>query len=354
MHRSLPIITTTTRSRNNPGDTYIGVGLQWLVEQVTGSDTPWFLVNKFDREQFAEAIPEMQRAGIALYAGTPQYNRFSDWKFWYDDELWRKHINPAGVPVAVFAGGAGHPHADISPAKFARELSEDRKTRKIMKQRAKNALCFTVRDPHSAAFLERMEIEHHYLPCSATFSGHYYRVTPRVQKGRVAIVSAKPTFVHGESPEDVIARFLSIHEAVREEGFSPVMVCHNVQGYMAYRDLLPQQEVFYSNDYHPLLKFYATCEGIVSARLHATLPAFGIGSVTRLVNISIDVRGNAVEALGLPNLRYGDADAATVVGKLKHGVIDSEFRARQLESTAAKYGAVISEVLRKVEWPGLS
>ena len=350
MHKSLPLITTTTRSRNNPGDTFIGTGLQWLVEQVTGSDTPWYLVSKFTREHFVEAIPEMKRAGLALYAGTPQYNRFSDWKFWYDDELWRKHINPEGIPVAVFAGGAGHPHADISPEKFARELAEDRKTRKIMKERSKNALCFTVRDPHSHAFLDLMEIDHHYLPCSATFSGHYYRVVPAVVEGRVAIVSAKPTFVHGESPESVVARFVAIHEAVREEGFKPIMVCHNEKGYQAYRDLLPAHEVFYSNDYHPLLKFYGTCDGIISARLHATLPAFGIGSVSRVVNISIDVRGNAVDALGLPNLKYRDANPETVISRLKHGVIDPEFRDQQLRQTSEAYGRVIRESLVQSGW----
>lgn len=350
MHKSLPLITTTTRSRNNPGDTFIGTGLQWLVEQVTGADTPWYLVSKFTPEHFIEAIPEMKRAGVTLYAGTPQYNRFSDWKFWYDDELWRKHINPAGIPVAVFAGGAGHPHADITPERFARELAEDRKTRKIIKRRAKNALCFTVRDPHSHAFLEKMEIEHHYLPCSATFSGLYYRVVPRVVAGRVAIVSAKPTFVHGESPESVVARFMAIHEAVREEGFKPVMVCHNESGYQAYRDLLPADEVFFSNDYHPLLKFYATCEGIVSARLHATLPAFGIGSVSRIVNISIDVRGNAVEPLGLPNIRYQEADPERVVSMLKYDAIDDAYRDTQLRRTTAAYANVIRDSLTRAGW----
>ncbi len=350
MHRSLPVITTTTRSKNNPGDTYIGTGLQWLVEQVTGEDTPWYIVNKFNRDDFAAAIPEMKRAGVALYAGTPQYNRFSDWKFWWDDELWRKHVNPAGIPVAVFAGGAGHSNPDITPDQFARELAEDRKTVKIMKERRKRALCFTVRDPHSHAFLNRLEIENHYLPCSATFSGLYYRVEPRVVQGRVAVVSAKPTFVHGEAPEEVVNRFLGIHRALKEDGLFPVMVCHNELGYQAYRDILPADEVFYSNDYHALLKFYGTCDGIVSARLHATLPAFGIGSVSRVVNISIDVRGNAVDALGIPNLPYRDATPEKVMARFHHGVIDHEYRKQQLRETTLQYGRVVRESLEKAEW----
>lgn len=350
MHKTLPIITTTTRSRNNPGDTYIGTGLQWLVERVTGPDTPWYLVDKFNQKNFVEAIPEMKRAGVALYAGTPQYNRFSDWKFWYDDEMWRKHLNPNGIPVAVFAGGAGHPEAEITPEAFAEECASDRKTRKILKMRAKNALCFTVRDAHSHALLNRLDIPNAYLPCSATFSGLYYRVRPRIVDGRVAIVSPKPTFVHRAKPEQVVERFLAIHHAVREEGYRPVMVCHNRVGYEAYRDLLPQEEVFYSNDYHPLLKFYGTCEGIISARLHATLPTYGIGGATRILNISIDIRGNAVDPLGIPNISYHQATPERVMALFLQNQIDPQQRDRRLEDVTSSYAGIIRRALSQGKW----
>ena len=350
MHKTLPIITTTSRSGGNPGDTYIGTGLQWLVEQVTGPDTPWYLVSKFTEKAFVKELPEMSRAGVALYAGTPQYNRYSDWKFWYDDELWRKHINPGKIPVAVFAGGAGHPKAKLTPEEFAEECAEDRKTRKILKERTKHALCFTVRDAHSHALLNRLDIPNTYLPCSATFSGLSYRIQPDVVEGRVAIVSPKPTFVHEAKPEHVIERFLAIHNAVREEGYRPVMVCHTSRGYEAYRDILPASEVFYSNDYHALLKYYARCEGIISARLHATLPAYGIGSISRVVNVSVDIRGNAVDPLGIPNLAYHDATPDRVLGLFLQNRIDDEQRTRRLKEVTRQYGTIIRRALTEADW----
>ncbi len=350
MHKSLPIITTTTRHRNNPGDTYIGTGLQWLIEQVTGRDTPWYIVSKFTPSEFVRELPEMKRAGVAIYAGTPQYNKFSDWKFWYDDELWRKHINPNKIPVAVFAGGAGHPKPDITPERFAKECARDRMTRKIMRARTKHAVCFTVRDEHSHAFLDRLEIENHLLPCSATFAGKFYRVAPDPVSKRVAVVSAKPTFVQGVEPQAVIDRFLGIARTLKEGGYRPVMVCHNAAGYAAYRDLLPHDEVFYSNDYHALLKFYGSCEGIVSARLHATLPAFGIGGVNRLVNISIDVRGNAVDQLGIPNVSYARATPETVLSMLETNVVDDRARTSLLSQAADRYARVAESALKTAGW----
>lgn len=350
MHKTLPIITTATRSKNNPGDTFIGTGLQWLVEQATGPDTPWYIVSKFTQQAFVAELPEMVRAGVAIYAGTPQYNRFSDWKFWYDDELWRKHINKHRIPVAVFAGGAGHSKPDITPERFAKEASRDRLTRKLLRARQKHALCFTVRDLHSHALLDRLEIDNELLPCSATFAGRYYRVEADPVSRRVAVVTAKPTFVEGVAPQVVIDRFLGIMATLQEAGYSPVLVCHNVKGYQAYRDLLGQDELFYTNDYHALLKFYGTCEGIVSARLHATLPAYGIGGVERLVNISIDVRGNAVDPLGIPNVPFARATPETVLTMLQNNRVDNEHRRRQLDVAAAKYAEVADTALRNAGW----
>ena len=153
-----------------------------------------------------------------------------------------------------------------------------------------------------------------------------------------------------EKPEHVIERFLAIHNAVREEGYRPVMVCHTSRGYEAYRDILPASEVFYSNDYHALLKYYARCEGIISARLHATLPAYGIGSISRVVNVSVDIRGNAVDPLGIPNLAYHDATPDRVLGLFLQNRIDDEQRTRRLKEVTRQYGTIIRRALTEADW----
>ncbi|MCB0711163.1 MAG: polysaccharide pyruvyl transferase family protein [Ignavibacteriae bacterium] len=349
MHKTLPLITITVRSTHNPGDVYIGTGLQWLVEQVTGEGTPWQLVDKIVQERFEELLPEIKKVGIALYGGTPQYNNYSHWKFWYDDELWKKYINPNRIRVAVFAGGAGHVDPHISPEEFADHCISDRKTVRIIRRRAKHALCFTTRDQHSHVLLNRLGIANTLLPCTATFSGFYYRIAPTPVEGRVAIVPPMPTFVPNTTEEHVIERFLSIHKEVKAAGFNPVLVCHWDAEYKAFRELLPENEIFYTNDYHALLKYYGTCEGIISARLHATLPAWGIGSVQRVVNVSIDSRGNAAELVGVPNLGYSEATPERVMEAFTQ-VIDNQDRTYRLVETIDAYTAIIRDALIRGKW----
>ena len=349
MHKTLPLITITVRSTHNPGDVYIGTGLQWLVEQVTGEETPWLLADKIVQERFEELLPEIIRSGIAIYGGTPQYNNYNDWKFWYDDELWKRYINPNRIRTAVFAGGAGHVDPHISPEEFAEHCVKDRNTVRIIRQRMKHALCFTVRDRHSHALLNRLEIRNTLLPCTATFSGFYYRLRPVPVERRVALVPPMTTFVPSTPEGHVIDRFLALHSALKESGFNPVLVCHWDVEYKAFRELVPKEEIFYTNDYHALLKYYATCEGIVSARLHGTLPAWGIGAVRRAVNISIDSRGNAAELLDIPNIGYNDATPERVMEAFGT-TIDEGDRSRRLNETISAYTRIIRDALTRGEW----
>ena len=270
-------------------------------------------------------------------------------KFWYDDEFWRKVINPNRIRVAALAGGSGG-KVDESPEEFAERCANDRLTQKIITRRTKYAHCFTVRDPHSHALLNRLGIENRLLPCTATFAGMYYNVPYAPQKGRVAIVPSSPNFIAGESPEDVMDRFASVVQKFRGAGYNPIAVFHGQKEFDRLRSKLNPSELFFSNDFYSLLKFYGSCEGIVSARLHGTLPAWGIGA-ERAVNISIDSRGCAADVLGIANLKYKEATPEALLASYESiGEISSDDRNKQIEYAVQEYASVLTPAFKESGW----
>jgi len=91
-----------------------------------------------------------------------------------------------------------------------------------------------------------------------------------------------------------------------------------------------------------LLRQYSFAHTVVSPRLHGGLPAFGIDG-TRVLNLSVDVRGTAVQVLPkIQNLQVGNAspDAVlTAIAKLEPS------ESADLHSWEKKYQDVIRTAL---------
>lgn len=342
MNKTLPIITTYSRCRHNPGDTFIGEGLRYVAELAAGCPLPWQILSKFRPEQWEEAIPDMARSPITLYAGTPQYNNYSKWKFDYDDELWSRVINPNEIPVAVMAGGSGEPDPHVTPEEWAKELCDDEATVRIINQRMQFAKLFTVRDRHSKALLDRLGIESTLLPCTAIFAGDYAGIVHAPIKGRIAVVPNKH-----EEPE-VSGWWLTLAQLLKDQGYDPVFVCHERVEFDALQRTETTIPVYYTNDYYALLRFYGTCDGIISARLHGALPAWGIG-VTHALNLTLDSRGYAVEECGIENAILNDSEPRDIADRFAEIVSTlgqrGDDRLRIRSATAMSYAELLRPLL---------
>ena len=94
---------------------------------------------------------------------------------------------------------------------------------------------------------------------------------------------------------------------LQQNGYNVRVLCHAYREYTALRDAIPPEALWFHGDPYTLLRQYASAHTILSARLHGSLPAYGICG-TRVLNLSVDVRGSAVEAFPkICNLRIGDA-----------------------------------------------
>ncbi|MBM3214532.1 polysaccharide pyruvyl transferase family protein [Candidatus Poribacteria bacterium] len=319
---AIPLITTTVRTGHNPGDTFIGVGLQHLFEQALGPQR-WLLIDRFSARGFKEHESAVRIAPFLVYGGMPQYNNYSRWMYWYDRDLWRDFVAKWRLRVFTMAGGAGFSHADITVEDYVADCMRSSKTRKIIRERVPWSLCTTVRDPYAHALLNALSIPNHHLPCSATWATRHWNIQPSHHRPYVFVVPAPLRFatrrgggrLHGAARkgEATALAWGAVYRALVDAGYQARVVCHAYDEYLAFRRTVPDDDLWYHGDAFTLLREYASAHTVVSARLHASLPAFGLVG-TRVLNVSVDVRGSAVSLLPkIANLVMRTPDPAQVL-----------------------------------------
>jgi hypothetical protein len=299
----VPVLTRSNPNSGNPGDVYICMGMQYLFEQAYGRPLNWLLLSKFGPQDMEDNLRYIQEAGFLIYAGTPQYNNYDDWCFWYDRELWTDYIEKYDLDMYALAGGGGIPGPSKTPAEFAEHCISSELTCKMLKHREGLSKLITVRDPCASALLSRLEIKHRHLPCTAAWAAPYLGIQKKSNE-YVALVLPNAGMVGkklmggASSAKEGATRqfelFNDIADYLALRGKKPVFVCHWKPEYDFFSKHMPKHKIFFTNSVNDLLKFYARCELVVSARLHAALPAYGIPG-TKVAGIKIDTRGTAMD-----------------------------------------------------------
>lgn len=299
----IPLITTIGRTHQNPGDTFIGVGLQYLFEKVLGAQV-WVLIDRFNPNGFRNHEALVRRAPFLVYGGMPQYNNYDDWKHWYDDAMWRDFIIRWKLKIFTMAGGAGFSHPDISINDYVAHCIRSKKTQRIIRQRVGPSLCFTVRDAYAHDLLSTLNIPNSLLPCSSTWAAKMWQIEPTVHRPYLLLVP--PSLRHAPKRVDgkrlprrrrhqlFASQWKGFYETLKACGHDVKTICHGYREYIALHDVVPAQDLWYHGDCYTLLRQYASAHTVVSARLHGSLPAYGLFG-TRVLNISVDVRGTAVQ-----------------------------------------------------------
>ena len=345
----IPLITTTVRTGHNAGDTFIGVGLQYLFERALGPQR-WVLIDRFSPKGFRANEAIVRAAPFLVYGGMPQYNNYDEWIHWYDDRMWRDYLLRWGLKVFTMAGGAGFSHPNIGIEEYVDHCLRSRKTRRIILQRVDASLCFTVRDPYAHALLNALDIPNRYLPCSATWASRMWRIEPAENRPYLFLVPPPVRYVRrdeggrrrrrSERRRRFAEQWDDYYRALREYGGEVKVLCHGLDEYEALRGTIPPEDLWYHGDSYTLLCQYAAAHTVVSARLHGSLPAFGIPG-TRVVNLSVDVRGSAVERFPkIRNVRIDRLDAGDLPALL-HGLDHSS------EEDLAEWESAYVETIRE-------
>lgn len=341
-HKLVPFYCRLQSEEGNPGDIFIAIGLQKILQDALGSDgniLPWLNLSKFKPGHIKKHIDLVKKAGFMIIGGTPQYNNYDDWCMWYDRELWQEFLVPNKIKVLPMAGGSGYPSTTMNPREFADHCLKSEQTKSILNMRCDISPFFTVRDAHSEALLRRFDRkpEVKLLGCSATFSS-MARNIEWGDEGILAIVPPGPGSVPIQyCPEGirsitdvskqneakakfVLDKFISCGRTLAEEqGLHPVFVCHNFPEYLMFNDMfIPRDQLFVTNDYNAYLDFYARCNTVLSGRLHGALPAFGMCG-PKVIHVGIDTRMSAIDYFGewIPNIRFQDMSEEVILEAMK-------------------------------------
>lgn len=300
MHTVVPVITRKDFSSGNPGDVFICLGMQWLFEQAFEQSIDWFYLNKFSAADFEKHKDLLGRAGFCIYAGTPQYNNYDDWCLWYDWPMWQEYIIPLGIDFYSIAGGSGFPNPEMTAQEFADHCLSSFKTRSILNSRSIRTKGVTVRDKHAHDLLNQAGTPNILLPCTAVWSSKYLNIKKKPSK-YIALVPPNPDSIAPQvlgfktklQVEKWVAdEWMKLLLSYEDHEHQAMLVCHGIREYELFRKHTDQ--IYFTNDGKALLQFYAECSLVIGARLHAVLPAFGIGEI-KTVFIQIDTRGSAIE-----------------------------------------------------------
>jgi len=212
----------------------------------------------------------------------------------------------------------------------------------------------TVRDELSVEVLRRAERSGILLPCTSLFAADHLQIAPLA--GEYIVLNYMPSgghFLLGQAIDaqawerrfTTFARRLAKRERV-------VLVCHNHRETDAARRLLPELEIFRSNDHGDYLKCYSRARWGILNRVHGCFALASLGKPSAVVGS--DSRAKMVRHLGLPEIFVNDATddwLEATAHALEH--LGATFPAGmgELKTLAAShYGTLIRQALETKAW----
>ena len=289
----IPIFTRKNPNQGNPGDSFICWGLQHLIQNLYPK-SGFLLLDKFNETEFKSKLELIKKIGYMFYAGMPQYNNLNDWQFWFDTTLWSDYLIPNNISVYNFAGGAGFPDLNISPEELANYCLNDQNTKNNLLSRIPISKITTVRDHYAFEITKNVGLNPILLTCPSIFSTKYRNITKKTIKNRIAIVPPEINNIHPRivNANDESERNNIISNKINDL-YNKLKLDHEVIIVNHSINDLQNENSFYTDDSHQLLSLYSTCEYVISARLHAALPSWGLGVKT--ISLNVDTRGSATK-----------------------------------------------------------
>jgi len=165
----------------------------------------------------------------------------------------------------------------------------------------------TLRDELSVEVLRKAGRKGVLLPCTSLFAVDRLGIAPAA--GEYIVLNYMPTgghFLLGSAIDAKVweQRFVALARklAKREK---VILVCHNRKESDEARRLLPDVEIFQSNDYRKYLRLYSKAKWGLLNRVHGCFALASLGKPSAVVGS--DSRAKMVQNLGLPEIFVNDA-----------------------------------------------
>ena len=121
-----------------------------------------------------------------------------------------------------------------------------------------------------------------------------WNIAPAAERPYLFLVPPHPRYGPTPDRRDFVRQWVEIYWTFKSADPGTKILCHGVEEYEALRGSVSSGDLWYQGDSYALLREYSRARAAVSARLHGSLPAFGIPG-SRVLNLSVDVRGSAAD-----------------------------------------------------------
>ena len=265
-------------------------------------------------EKYVPIIPRLDKilqsdvvvqCGAPLYWYHPGQTNCVDGNEWYEDLIKKRYL-PRAKSKKLFNLAVGSCQTyDSNASEFLEE--EAKKINDYISEFYNIANVTTVRDNLAKRILNTAQCQPALIPCSSLFARDYHNIV--AQKGTYAILNYMPNGGHfgfgqhidGHQWEDTFVQFykqLSKYEKVK-------IVCHNHSEKTAVLRILPDADLFISNNYLDYLDFYANAKFGIVNRIHS---AYIIASFGRpILLVGADSRAKMATEIDLESMYVNDA-----------------------------------------------
>lgn len=323
------IITTV---RHNVGDDFVREGIKHLltsafpdrefrfesihkhapISSTYGFD--WLRDNRFarriDRFLPVSLLPDrIREADLIVQSGAPVFwclptdHSFCSQNEWYQPLMVRRRSMNPTVPFINLAGGSCQPYFsegeefDQFPAEYdyIRRLTGD-------------SVLTTARDPLAARICAKAGVKNMpVLPCTSIFAVDYHQINPL--PGEYVVFNYMHGGAHFTLGQTINSdawqqTVLKLYHHISRE-HRVIFSCHNKKEIREVRDLLPDAEIFFSEDYTEFMQFYAKATFGIMNRVHGAFLMASLGKPSLI--IGNDSRARMAEMIGLKSWFINDA-----------------------------------------------
>jgi len=302
MHIYYLICPNSTYLNSNPGVALIAYGCRYLIQQ---ADPEALFIPVSNVYHSAEAWNILlDQADCLILPGGSLYDPSNISVYW-NDTIW-KHISKAqarAIPFADLWGYSSYPFPSKSIEQSAADILLRPRTQRTLAVQRKANLVIT-RDALANHIVSTVRSDARSLPCASFWSPDFFNIKP--SKPLYNCVSVFPI-----SREKWFADALYNIAHVLSKEKPTFLICNTNPEYQWISQFHPEAtNIKCLYDPISLLDFYSMCDKVVSARLHAAIPAFALGC--KVIYIAYDSRSLALDLFGIPPVPYTE---------LRHGSI---------------------------------
>lgn len=302
MHIYYLISPNCTGLNYNPGVSLIAYGCRHLIKQADPEAYFIPISNIVYDEREWDIL--LEQADCLVLPGGSLYDP-GDISVYWNDTIWQ-HIAKAqarGIPFADLWGYSSYPFPPKSISKSAADILNQPRTMRTLEVQNDAALIVT-RDALAEYIVSSVYPRVQTLPCASFWSPNFFNIKPSMPIYNC--VSVFPIV-----KDKWFAEALFAIGQVLSEQKPTYFICHTNPEFQWFRSFFPDiPNVICLYDPISLLEFYSKCDKVVSARLHAAIPAFALHS--NIIYISFDSRSLALDLFRIKPIPYTDLKSGAI------------------------------------------